>query len=217
MKTTTINRNLAVMIALSLITTGAFSQETIRQNRRGEDTKKGREVTESRKQEDYRQKSRQDYNTNNLSDNKHSDARNGNSQSNKNHGYSKGHDKNKSYNHYQSGHNHRKPVHVAHKRDHQRVYHRHFSERRINRFQHHGMDYYHVNNRFYRYHPGYGYYLVDAPYAYVRHLPPGFFVRYYNGNSYIFANGFMYLPFESGYFLVPQPERPSFSLNIVLN
>jgi hypothetical protein len=224
MKTMKIFRNIAFMIMLSLITTAGFAQETIYQNRRGNETKRGSEVTQRNYEKNAQPKSKNDYkqndyNTNKKSDYKNQEARNDNYQyKNKNNGQSKGNGENYERNyHHQSGHNHSQPVHVNDNRIYHKVYHRHFNNHRVNKFYHRGMDYYHVDNCFYRYDPWHGYYLVDAPYAFVMDLPGSYFVRNYNGTNYIFAHGFLYLPFQDGFLLVPQPERPGISLNIVLN
>lgn len=219
MKTTTNIRNIAIVVLLSMITITAFSQNTIRQNRRDNDNRRGSEVTERKKQDSYRQNSAKDYESNKRSDYNNRGVKKGNDNDNRSR-YINGDDKNhkdKHYNRPNNDHNRRHPVHVSHKKSHHPVYYRHLPERRANRFYYKGFDYYHVNNSFYRYHPAHGYYIVDTPFTYVRHLPPGFFVRYYNGNHYYFANGFLYLPFERGFLMVPQPERPMISLNILLN
>ena len=97
------------------------------------------------------------------------------------------------------------------------VYHRHLPTQRVNRFHHRGHDYYHANHRFYRYHPGRGYVVVEAPYTRVRYLPARYQVRVYNGHRYPYYNGYFFLPVEYGYVMVPAPARPQAAFNIVLN
>lgn len=97
------------------------------------------------------------------------------------------------------------------------VYHRHLPTQRVNRFHHRGHDYYHANKRFYRYHPGRGYVVVEAPYTRVRYLPARYQVRVYNGHRYPYYNGYFFLPVEYGYVMVPAPARPRAAFNIVLN
>src|SRR5690554_1546365 len=97
------------------------------------------------------------------------------------------------------------------------VYHRHLPTQRVNRFHHRGHDYYHANKRFYRYHPGRGYVVVEAPYTRVRYLPARYQFRVYNGHRYPYYNGYFFLPVEYGYVMVPAPARPRAAFNIVLN
>src|SRR5690554_6936186 len=97
------------------------------------------------------------------------------------------------------------------------VYHRHLPTQRVNRFHHRGHDYYHANKRFYRYHPGRGYVVVEAPYTRVRYLPARYQFREYNGHRYPYYNGYFFLPVEYGYVMVPAPARPRAAFNIVLN
>src|SRR5690554_7458995 len=97
------------------------------------------------------------------------------------------------------------------------VYHRHLPIQRVNRFHHRGHDYYHANKRFYRYHPGRGYVVVEAPYTRVRYLPARYQFRVYNGHRYPYYNGYFFLPVEYGYVMVPAPARPRAAFNIVLN
>jgi hypothetical protein len=211
MKTTTI-RNFAIVILLSVITSTAFAQETIRQNRWGNDNK-GTKVTEKKQQESPRQKSHRNYKANNQLDYKHQGVKSGlKVPDNKSNGHVYGHEIKRKNNSYQHGY---QTVTVNNKH-HQGYYHR-LPARNVNRFSHRGIEYYNVDNMFYRHHSQYGYYVVDAPFLYTQHLPSQFFVRSYNGNSYCFANGYLYLPFERGYLLVPQTERPMCVLNIVLN
>ncbi len=216
MKTTTII-NFAIVILLSMITSTAFAQETILQNRRGNDNNKGNKVIEKNQQESSRQKSNRHYKSNSQLDYKHPGVNKGfKVPENKKNGHAYGHEMKRKNNSYQPRYHNNKPETITNNRHH-KGYYRHLPARNINRFNHRGLEYYHVNNMFYRHHPQYGYYVVDAPYLYTQHLPSRFFVRSYNGNSYCFANGYLYLPFERGYLLVPQPERPMCVLNIVLN
>jgi hypothetical protein len=223
MKTITNLQNIAIVVLLSMITTTAMGQNTIRQNRRDADQRRGGNVTERKVQDDDRMKTRRDYtmrSPNEFKDRDHNQRHNSDKYRDRdpreNHGYDRDHKNNyrdKKYNHRHPNHQvHVRKPHHAH-----RTYYRHLPYKRINRFHLHGADYFHAHNRFYRYHPQFGYYLVDAPFVYVRHLPPGIFLRYINGNGYYFADGMIYLPFENGYLAVPQPEHPIFSLNIVLN
>ncbi|GAO29260.1 hypothetical protein [Geofilum rubicundum] len=104
--------------------------------------------------------------------------------------------------------------HLPHRHD---TYFRHLPTKRVNRFHHNGYDYYHSNNRFYRYYPRYGYRMVEAPFTHVRYLPARYQVRVYNGYSYPYYNGYFFLPAEYGYVMVPAPARPRMSFNVVLN
>ena len=216
MKTNNYIRNIAIMILLSMITTAGFAQETIYQNRRGNQAKKSNEVSQRNDKKNTNAKSRQDYGAHKQSDYTNHDSKKDHYQ-HKNRDYNNVHNGNYKKNSHSSGHHNSNMMHVSSYRPDYRMYHQNFNNHKLNRFHHRGFEYYHVGNNFYRYDPWHGYFLVDAPYAYVRHLPGAYFVRQYNGNRYVFANGFIYLPYENGYLLVPQPERPGFSLNIVLN
>jgi hypothetical protein len=55
---------------------------------------------------------------------------------------------------------------------------------------------------------------VNSPYVYVNLLPRHHYVRIYNGARYFYSEGYVYMPYENGYVMVPEPERPSVSFNI---
>lgn len=206
------------MILLSMIATMGFTQETIYQNRRGNEAKKSSEVSQKYDNRNYNAKSREDYGSNNQSHYKNKESKkDNNKQHHKNKDYNKSNHSGYHKSNHTSDHHNSKLMHVSAHKPNPKMYHQHFNNHKINRFHHRGYDYFNVGNNFYMYDPWHGYFLVDAPYPFVRYLPNAYFVRHFNGNKYIFANGLIYLPYQNGYLLVPQPERPGFSLNIVLN
>ncbi|NLX72597.1 MAG: hypothetical protein GXY94_04760 [Bacteroidales bacterium] len=115
--------------------------------------------------------------------------------------------------------NHRPPVvNYKHKGSkHHHTYYRHLPSQRVNRFNYNGHHYYHSNKRFYQYHPGHGYIVVDAPFVRVNVLPAHYQVRIYNGNPYPYFNGFFFLPIDFGYAMIPAPAQPHLSFNVMLN
>ena len=221
MKTITNLRNIAILIPLFLFAIGTFGQNTIRQNRRNANLEKERNVTEPEKQDNHLMQSRRDYTMRSPHkiNNRGVGERNGHYRD-KEHKNNNGNDRNDRYNNHYKEYNHSHPnyqMHVKKSRHPHSAYYRRLPYQRINRFHFRGVDYFHADNRFYMFQPGFGYYQVDVPFIYVRQLPPRVFVRYVNGNGYYFAKGMIYLPYENGFLVVPQPERPMFSLNIVLN
>ncbi|PZX14398.1 hypothetical protein LX69_02411 [Breznakibacter xylanolyticus] len=103
-----------------------------------------------------------------------------------------------------------------HHQKHRHAYHHQLPSHHYNKFFHNGCEYFHANNHFYRYHPGYGYIRVNAPFVYVNVLPRHHVMRIYNGERHFYADGYVYLPYEYGYVLVPEPVRPGVSFNIVI-
>ncbi|MFT3738879.1 MAG: hypothetical protein QM786_08980 [Breznakibacter sp.] len=94
-------------------------------------------------------------------------------------------------------------------------YHRLPAER-YNRYVVNGIDYYHCDGRFFRFHANYGYVQVDCPYVVVDALPHNYHVRYMDGQRMVFWGGYYYLPLAYGWMMVPEPASPQFSLNIYI-
>lgn len=97
---------------------------------------------------------------------------------------------------------------------HKNVYHRHLPVKHVDRIYHNGHHYFHAGKHFYAYHPGRGYVIFDPPFPKVRVLPPRCEIRIINDMPYAYYNGYIYLPLEVGYVMVPAPPNPHLSFNV---
>lgn len=97
---------------------------------------------------------------------------------------------------------------------HKHAYHKHLPAKHIDRIYHNGNHYFHAGKHFYTYHPGHGYVVFDPPFPKVRVLPPRCEIRIINEMPYAYLNGYLFLPMEVGYVMVPAPPHPHLSFNV---
>ena len=127
--------------------------------------------------------------------------------------YTKNNNRQHSYNHknsYEKKHDHYEKPHHSKKV----VVYRTLPKGNMHHFQHNGHEYYHCNNKFFVFYPGYGYVLARSPFTIVRYLPRYYYFRDYYGHRHAFAHGYYYIPYGDGFMMIPERVNNSFTLSL---
>ncbi|MBN2166210.1 MAG: hypothetical protein JW717_08040 [Marinilabiliaceae bacterium] len=207
MKTKNIITKTSLFVLAILISNTLYAQ---RGNREGN----GRSKHETRNEVRVKQ-----HNNSQYSQKKHRNNENYNKSYN--HNKSKYFNQNDVYNYKTENNNNYKwhnQYRVNHKYNKQskHVYHKNLPHKQFIKFNNGKHDYYLCDNHFYRHHPKHGYIMTETPFIIVNRLPNRYFVKVINGNTYIFANGNIYIPYGPQYILIPEhhDNQLAFALTI---